>query len=108
MFLGDHNKKFICRQCLSSYTSENMLMKHKQKRGEDNMTTIKTSPETHLHWEKHFHKNPLYFESFADFEADNEIDNSSIGRKSINIYKKNEVLNGYHKESELEDVLKRE
>ena len=29
VFLGDHNKKFICRQCLSSYTSENMLMKHK-------------------------------------------------------------------------------
>ena len=30
VFLGDHNKKFICRQCLSSYTSENMLLKHKQ------------------------------------------------------------------------------
>ena len=23
VFLGDHNKKYICRQCLSSYTSEN-------------------------------------------------------------------------------------
>ena len=30
VFLRDHNRKFICRQCLSSYTSENMLMKHKQ------------------------------------------------------------------------------
>ena len=30
VFLGDHNKKFICRQGLSSYTSENMLMKHKK------------------------------------------------------------------------------
>ena len=29
VFLGDHNKKFICRRCLSSYTSENMLIKHK-------------------------------------------------------------------------------
>ena len=45
VFLGDHNKKFICRQCLSSYTSENMLMKHKQKCGNDNITTIKTSIE---------------------------------------------------------------
>ena len=26
VFLGDHDKKFICRQCLSSYTSKNMLM----------------------------------------------------------------------------------
>ena len=25
VFFGDHNKKFICRRCLSSYTTENML-----------------------------------------------------------------------------------
>ena len=55
----DHNKKYICRQCLSSYTSENMLIKHKQKCGKDNITTIKTSNESHLHWKNHFHKNPL-------------------------------------------------
>ena len=54
---------------------------------------------------KHFHKNPLYFRIYADFEADNEIDNSSIGNKTTNIYKQNLVLNGYHRESELEDVL---
>ena len=30
VILGDHNKKFNCRQCLSSYTSENMLIKHKK------------------------------------------------------------------------------
>ena len=24
VFLGDHNKKLICRRCLSSYTSENL------------------------------------------------------------------------------------
>ena len=59
IFLGDHNKKYICRRCLSSYTSENMLIKPKQKCGEDNITTIKTSNESHLHWKKHFHKNPL-------------------------------------------------
>ena len=29
VFLGDHDKNFICRRCLSSYTRENML--HKQK-----------------------------------------------------------------------------
>ena len=57
VFLGDHNKKYICRRCLNSYTSENMLLKHKQKCGDDNITTIKTSNESHLHWKKHFHKN---------------------------------------------------
>ena len=88
VFLGDHNKKHICRRCLSSYTSENMLIKHKQKCGIDNLTTIKTSNESHLHWKKHFHKNPLYFRIYADFEADNEKDNSSKGNKTTNIYKK--------------------
>ena len=59
VFLGDHNKKFTYRQCLSSYTNENMLMKHKQKCGEDNITTIKTSNESHLHWKNYFRTNPL-------------------------------------------------
>ena len=100
VFLGDHNKRFICRQCLSSYTSENMLIKHKQKCGEDNITTIKTSSESHLNWKKHFHKSPLYFRIYADFEAINEKDYSSIGNKTTKIYKQNPVLNGYHKVSE--------
>ena len=93
---------------MSSYTSENMLMKYKQKCGEDNITITKTSNESHLHWKKHFHKNPLYFRIYADFETDNEKDNSCIGNKTTNIYKQNPVLNGYHIVSELEDVLKSE
>ena len=106
VFLGDHNKKFICRRCLSSYTSENMLIKHKQKCGNDNITTIKASNESHLHWKKHFHRNPLYFRICADFEADNERDNSIVANKTTNVYKQNPVLNGYHIVSELQDILK--
>ena len=105
VFLGDHNKNFICRQSLSSYTNEIMLMKHKQNCGDTNITTIKISNESHLHWKNHFHKNPLYFRIYADFEADNEKDNSSLGNKTTNIYKQNPILTGYHIESELEDVL---
>ena len=106
VFLGDHNKKFICRRCLNSYTSENMLSKHKPKCENNDITTIKTSNKSHLHWEKYFHKNPLYFRIYADFEADNEKDDSIVGNKTINIYQQNPVLNGYHIVSELEDVLK--
>ena len=83
-----------------------MVTKQKQKCGDDNITTIKTSNESDLHWKKHFHKNPLYFTIYADFEADNEKNNSSIGDKTTNIYKQNPVLNGYHIISELEDVSK--
>ena len=108
VFLGDHDKKFVCRQCLSSYTSEIMLMKHKEKCGDDNITVIRTSNELNLHWKKHFHINPLYFRIYADFEADNEKDNSIIGNKTKNIYKQNPILNGYHIVSELEDIIKSE
>ena len=85
-----------------------MLKKHKPKCENNDITSIKTSNESYLHWKKHFHKNPLYFRIYADFEADNEKDNSIIGNKTTNIYKQNPVLNGYHIVSELEDVLKSE
>ena len=71
---------------MSSYTSENMLMQHRQKCADDNITTIKTSPESHLHWKKHFHKYPLDFRIYANFDADKEKDNSIIGNKTTNIY----------------------
>ena len=106
VFLGDHNKSFVCRRCLNSYTCENALINHKEKCGEDNICTIRTSNESHLYWKKHFHKNPLSFRIYADFEPDNEKDNSKIGNKTTNIYKQKPVLNGYYIISELNDVSK--
>ena len=94
VFLVDHNKSFVCRRCLNSYTCENALINHKEKCGDDNIWTIRTSNESHLYWKKHFHKNPLYFRIYADFEADNEKDDSKIGNKTTNIYKQKPVLNG--------------
>ena len=69
------------------------------------MCFIRTSSELHNHWKKHFHENPLNFRIYADFEADNELDNSNTGNKTTNIYKQNPVLNGYHIKSELNDIL---
>ena len=63
-----------------------MLKIHKLKCGNNDITTIRTSSESHIHWKKHFHKNPLYFRIFANFEADNEKDNSILGNKTTNIY----------------------
>ena len=97
VFSGDQNKKFICRRCLNSYTTENMLLMHKAKCENNDITTIRTSNESHIYWKKkHFHKNPLYFRIYADFEADNEKDNSIIVNKTTKIYKQNPILNGYH------------
>ena len=52
-----------------------------------------------------FIKSPLYFRIYADFEADIEIENSSIGNKTTNINEQNPMLNGFKIISELDDVL---
>ena len=70
---------------MNSYTSEIMLRIHKPKCGNNDINTIRTSSESHLHWKKHFQKNPLYFRIYADFEADKEKDNSIVGIKTTNL-----------------------
>ena len=49
VFLGDHHKTFICRRCLNSNTSESMLMLHKPKCENNDITTIRTSSDSHLY-----------------------------------------------------------
>ena len=92
VFSGDHHKNFVGRRCLNSYTCENALINHKENCGDDNICTIRTSNESHLYWRKHFHKNPLYFRIYEDFEADNEKDYSKIGNKIPTFTNKNLYL----------------
>ena len=65
-----------------------MLKIHKPNCENNVFTSIRTSSESHLYWQNHFHKNPQYFRIYADFEADNETDNSSIGDKTTKIINK--------------------
>ena len=39
-----------------------------------------------------FSRIPLYFQLYAEFKADKEIDKSGIGNKTTNTYKHNQVL----------------
>ena len=50
VFSGNRNKSFVRRRCLNSYTCENALINHKEKCGDDNIFTTRTSNESHLHW----------------------------------------------------------
>ena len=106
VFLGKPDCKFICRRCLSSYSNQKVLEKPKFKCSQQEITSNRTSNESHIYWKKYFHKIPLYFRIYADFEFNNEIDNSNMGKKTINIYKQNPVCNGYYIISKLNDVLK--
>ena len=105
VILGNHNKSFVCRQGSKSYKIENILTNQKKLR-KDNICTIRTSSKTHLYWKKQFHKNPFYSRTIADFEADNEIDNSNKGTETTNIYKEIPVPNSFYILTELRDVLK--
>ena len=37
-------------------------MRYKQRCEQQEVTANKTSNESHLHWKKHFYKNPFYLE----------------------------------------------
>ena len=63
--------------------------------------------KSHIYWKKYFHKLPIYFRIYADFECNNTLNNDSFGNKTRNIYKQNPVCNGYHIVSGLPNVLKR-
>ena len=47
----------------------------------------------------------MYFRIIADFEAHNQVNGSSVGNKTTNIYKQIPVLIVYYIISEVEDVL---
>ena len=81
-------------------------MIHKPKSENYDITTIRTSTESHIHWKDHCHKNPIQFRSIADFEVDTEIeDNKDVCNRTTIYYKQNPVLKGYIFISELDDVL---
>ena len=102
----NHKCNFVCRRCLTSYSGQNVLTKHRTRCNQQKITSFKTSNESHLYWRKHFHKNPLGCRIFADFEAENETDTSTIGNKTTNIFKQKPALNSYYIVSQLDDILK--
>ena len=85
MFLDKQGCGYICTRRLISYTNHDVLSSHIQKSGQKEITSIGLSKESHLCWKDHFHKNPLYFRIIAEFKADNENDNSTLGNKTFNI-----------------------
>ena len=56
-------------------------------------------------WKKHFHKIPLYFRIYGDFECNNKIEDSHIGSKTTKIFRQNPMCNVFYIVSELNDVL---
>ena len=58
--LGNHNCNYVCKKCLNSYICQILVIKHEEKSEQkEEITTIRTSDESHLYWKNHFHKNHL-------------------------------------------------
>ena len=71
-----------------------MLMIHKPKCENYDITTIRTSSQHHLLSNILFHNSSLCFRIYADFEAGNEVENSSVDNKTTNIYKQTPICYG--------------
>ena len=69
-FIGNHNSNWVCRRCFNSFTTEETLRKHNRLCGDIEECIIKF-PEGQLHFNKYFHKVPLPFRIYADFECMN-------------------------------------
>ena len=82
MFLGKLDSSFVCRSCLSSYTSENNLLNRNQIWNQQEKTIVTTQSESHFHWRRLFSENPIFSRIYAVFEADNQIDKSAKGKKN--------------------------
>ena len=90
--LGKQDCGYNFKGCLNSNTSENKIIKHKQQCIQKEIISIATSPESNLHWKNDFHKNPLYFRVYVDFEAYIEKEDSkAVCTKTNNFYEQNPV-----------------
>ena len=105
MFFNQDTIFLFSRRCFSCYTKESILQKHKDRCEQQEITALSVSKESHITWKRHFHKVPLYFRNYGDFECNNRIDNSFIGNRTTNIFEQTPSCNGYYIVSELNDVL---
>ena len=109
VFLGSKNAKFVCRRCLTCSKNLDVLIKHIERCRQQDIKVIRLSKESHLMWKKYFHKIPLYFRIYGDFECKNSIaELQHIGKKSKNVFRQNRTCNGFYIVSELNDVLQSE
>ena len=52
IFLGNHNCNYVSRRCLKYYTSQDVLIKHKQQCGELDISSVRLRNDSHLYWKK--------------------------------------------------------
>ena len=98
VFIGEQDNRFVCRNCLSSYSVQSELISHKKLCGNKNKSVYIPSKESHVKWNKYYQKMPIYSIIIADFEARNEpiINQDNVTPKTIDICKQIPCCNGFY------------
>ena len=105
VFIGKHDNRYVCRNCLSSYTIQSEITTHKKTCGFKNKFVYIPCKETLVKWDKYCQKKSIYSIIIADFEAENEPinDQNKQGCKTIDICKQIPCCNGFYVINKLND-----
>ena len=63
------NKKWFCKSCLQCFSSENVLIKHKENCLSINGKQSVKLEEGIIEFENYFKQIPVQFKTYADFEC---------------------------------------
>ena len=72
----DSHMKWVCRRCLTAFSSEDILSQHIDRCQKQQPTKISFSYKDHLKFEDHHMKIPLPIRVYADFECINQPQNN--------------------------------
>ena len=72
----DSHMKWVCRRCLTAFSSEPVLVDHMERCINQQPTNITFSYKDHLKFEDHHMKIPLPIRVYADFECINQHQNT--------------------------------
>ena len=106
VFIGKRDRRYVCRNCLSSYTIQSELTTHKRICDNKDKSVYIPCKETHVRWDKYYQKMPIYSMIFADFEARNEsiFDQDKQQCKTMDICKQKPCCNGFYVVNKLNDL----
>ena len=74
----DSHMRWVCRRCLTAFSSEPVLVDHMERCIKQQPTKISFSYKDHLNFEDHHMKIPLPTRVYADFECINQPQNIPI------------------------------
>ena len=101
----DHHQNIVCRNCLSTYPSQEKLEQHRITCLDNDAMRYIKHHEKYLKWNKLYEKMPIYLTLYADFECLNKpIENENQEGNTIIISNQVPVNHGIFIVNHLKDI----